>query len=478
MKKQQLLFFSIVINVLVYFLLVYLHAYTAGKTEWFFWGGDTREYLCYGESMLNGEYRCGDEFLNRMPGLPVVYAFFRLFTDQNGAMLMIVLLQVFFSGISMYYLTLIAKENMGVKLDSRWLILFFSTMFAYKVYDPIVLTESLAMSTIIIGLYFIFRKQRNLTSLIVAGICFAWCIFLRPYTILLLGLASIYCFYKIYRDNSSLIKTLLLVVILLLPFVIAEGFWVTRNFKVGGKFVPFQDNRYAGLNESSAFEESSYVKLWSWMLTMGEDAIYWNPGSMGSWIYGGDFKPDTFIYKPHMFSNSYGIKDIEQVRSLYQMQLHAATPAAGDSIERILVSKVDTMIISYKKEKFFEYHFVAPLRILKKTFIHSGSVIPVPQWPDILKNPFFLVIKVYAAVGYLVILLFGLASILIWWKKNAETTLVAVMTMSIICVLALFFRYTEFRLYIIIFPLLAAFAIKLIDYLFQIINSNRRKNIA
>jgi len=475
MKKYSLLIFSLAVNFAVFFLLVFLEYQTEGKTSWYRWGGDTREYLCYGESILQGEYRCGNEYLNRMPGLPILYAFFRLFTDQAGAMLLIVLLQVFLSSIAMYYLSLITKNNLGVKIDARLLILFFSTLFVYKAYDTVVLTESLAVSMMIIGIYFSFKADRKYHHYIITGIALTWCVFLRPYAVIILGLVVLYSIYKDYRIQHSFKKAILTTTLLLLPFILIEGAWVIRNIKTTGKFIPLQDNRYAGLNESSTFEESSYVKLWSWMLTIGEDAVYWNPGSMGSWMYGGDFKPDTFIYQPHMLSNSYGVKEIEQVRELYRVQKNSIHQSVQDSVEKLIVSQLESMINSYKEEKSFQYHFIAPVRIVKKTFAHSGPVMPVPAWPAIKKKPIHLVVKIYASLSYLIVLLMGVAGIIIWWRKNSETALLAAIALGVMGVLALFLRYTEFRLYIIVFPLLAVFTAMLTDYLAGFIVKKVRK---
>lgn len=169
----------------------------------------------------------------RPPGYGIVYAFFRfMHIPPEWALWGVVGIQLLFWGWAAGLLLAEAEKN-GMPTPLVWLfcaILAFSPL-AYYVW--MLGTESLTASVGLLGLLALLRKRYLL-----AGIAFTWTFFLRPAHILwvIAGLLFV-----LIQNRTLLPKRP--VVLYLLPFLIAEGLWIARNYLIYKDFRPLSGNK-------------------------------------------------------------------------------------------------------------------------------------------------------------------------------------------------------------------------------------------
>jgi hypothetical protein len=82
----------------------------------------------------------------------------------------------------------------------------------------------------------------------------------------------------------------------------------------------------------------------------------------------------------------------------------------------------------------------------------------VYSWPDVKNHIFMLALKLYSVLTYWIILCFGVAAMLFYFAKNRVFFVFSAMVIALIVFMGPFLRYTEFRLYFLIFPLMTMLA--------------------
>ncbi len=460
MIRSPLFWLSLLLSLVSYIFHTFLGAKISGTgLAWYLDAGDTYEYFCYGDSLLHGHYNCDGTLFNRMPFYPALYAFLRIALDPVVTRVVMVLIQVFAGGMAIFMLAEIASKRLFTQIKPWIMVVFFSSIWLLRSWDNYLLTESLATSTFTAGIYFGMFRQTSRINLVISGICFTLCIFLRPFAILLMICFGVYLLFDLLKQKNKLRNVVSTLLIWLLPFAVLESAWIARNFHAAGRFVPLQEgNRYPGLEASASTTQAtamlSYNEIWAWIRAVGEDALFWNPGSLGCWMYGGPYEPESYNYKSHLVAQTYGVAEIERLRSLYRQQQSVSDPLIRDSLERELVTLGEKMIAAYKTERPFQYHVMAPLRILHRAFVHAGPLLPVYSWPEVKNHPMMLGLKLYSILTYWILLCFGFLGMLFYFRKNRDFLVITSMVLALVVFMGPFLRYAEFRLYFLIFPLL------------------------
>ena len=93
----------------------------------------------------------------RMPGLGIIYLFFRLFLENNTVLNIILILQWLASGLAIFTLALMISRI--VKRESAFYFVFFLFLFTHYVYfwNNWLLSESFAMTFFIFAIHFLNR---------------------------------------------------------------------------------------------------------------------------------------------------------------------------------------------------------------------------------------------------------------------------------------------------------------------------------
>jgi len=194
--------------------------------------GDTPSYLNPVEALLRGEGFTPDY---RMPGVAAPYYVFRQFMDSGMSRDAYVTLQWLLSSISVVLLAHLAWLVTGRRRVFLLVYLVFLGSTFTSLYVPVIGSDSLAVSALIISLFLLDRSLRfkGKADLLGAGFFLTWAIFAKPVLAPLLLLAVALLFYRMGR-----VRSWSYVLWFLLPFVLLDGAWIYRNHSVHGGFHP------------------------------------------------------------------------------------------------------------------------------------------------------------------------------------------------------------------------------------------------
>lgn len=241
---------------------VQLHIAKSGTPFWGITSGDVSNYLTPIENLVNyGRY----EIDYRMPGYGVFYLPLYLLFSQNTAMNILILIQLVFSTVSVYLLALTAEQLLKKNIFFYITFLLYSISYFACTYDGVILAESFTTSTLIISVYFFvrfFSNQNKITHLVLSGIFLTWCFFLRPAFVFLVPYFVLVIFMMGKKINVTNIK---LAFIFSIPFIIAEGSWIIRNYIHYKEIIPISRTVYLpdpDLYDSAYLAADKFVEAW------------------------------------------------------------------------------------------------------------------------------------------------------------------------------------------------------------------------
>jgi len=431
--------------------------------------GDCPDYLHTAQNMANtgtfGRLLDGEvhPYAGRMPGYDVVLAPLFLFFDDFWVKNFAYILQIILSAISTYFL---AKTAYLVFSSPK---VFYLTFFIYAInsfvtfYDLFILTESFCVSALVIGIY-LFVAGKNHWYYVFSGAFLTWAILMRPYLLPLLAVFCLYLFYvHFYQKKKHLFNVFKILVSLNSIFFISEVIWTARNYHHFNKFIPIVTDVHAGLREGKFLALMEFVQAW------GGDMVSWNPKAEITLFYKApqinhlSTKYNSFEELPaYIFTSAYNADSLQKVKLLYAT---ADDPSTTEK-NRIAADLQVTQTLrkyrnSFIEEKPFYFRVVAPLSLLPKFLLHSGSY-NISNTPFAQQNLFQKFIKIsYSALYYFVLLVgFSFAFYAIFHFKQIPIAywLILLVPLYIVTLCPLALRRIEYRYFITAYPYLTILA--------------------
>lgn len=401
--------------------------------------GDTFSYLGAIDNLLEqGRYffwnGTREVYAGRMPFYGIPYFFLRLFFGQSAAYDIIVVLQIFLDSLATVVFARLCLKIVGTK-TAFWLgYAVYMSSFNNFNWSMTLNAESLSVSFLVFFLYFfhLFWAEEKWSNAVSASIFLALLTALKPYLVLLYPaffLGAIFAGGKITDfpgARSAIRKTF----ILSLPLLFLLTPWIVRNAIVLRKFVPAQENIYAGYNYSAAF-----IALTDFTSAWGGDLGDWNPNDAGCYFSanppsGCDFKPPQYA-----LTSEYNADDIERIRRDYLELQKKHSP----ELEQKLVSELERYTESYRREKPLMYYAGAKFIIVKKMFWHTNNAALPIQPKFKCYDSFQLSFKVIQFAVYICALSFGAFGLI---KSAAERNIsLALLAFPVILV----FLFAELR---------------------------------
>ncbi|MCU0416405.1 MAG: hypothetical protein MUE33_04375 [Cytophagaceae bacterium] len=456
-QSVVLLFLSISLNLLLTSVFSYLFKVNLELTTFYNIGGDSQEYIGYAENLLNkNKYIYEGNEVGRMPLYSIIIYFLMMIFDKHWALNLVLILQSIFHGIATFYLS---KTAYLIRPKLKFQIIVFiiyQFCFVTRMYDSMILTESLAHSFIILNIYFFIKYFKSLSYkyIFYSGLFIALSIFLRPFFIIYFFILSAYIFWN-FRLKSLKILTLFT-----LPFFVMEISWITRNYVSTQKIIFFQENTYSGMVENN----TPYLALWNYVKNTGEDIVWWQPNSYGQWLLN---ITNTYKIPEHLLSTSVGISEINTGKKLYQLYQKEEDLNKKNILSRQVIQHYNYLDSIYKTEKPLEYYFFSRIRLFKLVLLRSGPMIPVKSYPYIYDNKLELLIKLSSIATYQITLILGMSFLIfvVIQRPNIEKE-IFLFIFLIICMFLFLnqvLRYTEFRLYSSIFIFLGILTAYVVD---------------
>jgi len=427
-------------------------------------GGDTFSYFDPIENWLHHGHYAADlnrleTYAGRMPGYGVVYGAFRLAgLGARAAESAVVGIQVLLTLVASW---LLLKMVEMIYADRRltWIVAGVLAISTYTaVYDLTLLTESLATSLFIAALYCLLRARQSTPYLLLAGLLLTWTVFLRPFMLVFFGLFALYLVLDKWRratPGRALRPIIGGLVLLGLPFLVADGLWVARNYQIYHRPVPLQINTLAGYDIPTSDTALRYF-IGSW----GGEATFWEPAAAAHWytLTAENDQPDSpfpaYAYAPH-----YPLDSLREFRRLFQFASDAQQPrAVRQQVDQCLLPRLEAMTADYRQAHPLRYYLLAPLQLCRKFLFHNGayniSHVPFAETSLVGK----LVRSAYALLFLGVIVLGLLGAILVMLRRQLWPMLFVLPPAFVILLFPIAIRSIEYRYLVMAYPFLVVLA--------------------
>lgn len=405
----------------------------------------------------------GQPYAGHMPGYDLALAPLLWLFPESTALNVLWILQWLFGCVATYLLARISYY-----LFKHFLLFVFvlagygiNTYVAY--YDFFVLTESFAISSLITGI-FLYLRGRYI-HLILAGAFFTWSCFLRPYLFPVFFLFGLGLLWR-YRNNlkTAFINATIFAGI----FIIAESLWITRNYLQFNRFVPL-------IIQEQLISRGRMSAIRDFIRTIGGDDIFWNPAAEILVFYDSrtDAKVAAYYREPedlpaYMFTRVYNADSLRILRNWYR--LAEGNNSKNREIDSIVVVTAERYKQAFIAEKPFFYYIIAPVRLLGKFLLHSGTYNLSPKpFSDL---PF---IKKLVKVGYSGLYYFtwiggilGCITLLRYsLMRSTQQILFALTALYPVILFPIVLRSIEYRYFALAYPFLFVMAVWLVIRLFQ-----------
>ncbi|MEZ0538241.1 hypothetical protein [Fibrella arboris] len=435
-----------------------------------FWGqsnGDMMTYIQPIESLLAHQ---GFKTDVRMPAYSAIYLAFRMLFSPPVACNLVILLQLIVSAISVYVLGLCAKRLFQADRAFYWAFFIYLFSTFVSVFDGYFLTESLAASVSIFFLYSFLRvdeRPARWIPLVAAGTWLTWSIFLKPAHAPLLAVPLVIWGFRWLQKQLKIKQLIRYSFLFLLPFVLADGAWMVRNYRTYKEVIPLLKSPWY----PESFWPANYFDLMAFCQTYGEDFSFWFPNTGIRWIQGwgnNNFLPPVRWYvneelgppPNYVYTAKFNLDSVTSVRNLcYRL----GNGPVLDSVQRSAISaqikeKMNRYTRSVREDNPLVYHVWAPLRYTF-TFLHGSwgytflDDIVRSHWPRFL-------LRVY---HYIFVLIPGLLGLVLLTRRglkhDARLLLIPLSVAYCIIVYVVVLRHPETRYLAPFYPFLVLSAV-------------------
>ena len=435
-------------------------------------GGDTFSYLDPIENLFRyGTYAQDlgrlETYAGRMPGYGIVYGALRLVLGPGGAANGVVLLQLLLSLYALYCLGRLAQAATQRRAAFQCTVLLYAANTFTTVFDIRLLTESFAISALIIGVYAFCRTQRHPSPgrLLGAGGWLAWLIFLRPFLAPVLGLVAGWYIGRAWLSGSGrpparLARAVCRASLLLLPFLMADAAWIARNWPWYRALVPLQSNTWAGYKNAPAL-----IELNGFMGAIGEEHAWWTAGSDMAWFYkplaepapnfrgaAGKLAPPAYTYDSLLLVRRY----------LAVAQDSTLAPAARAQAEARATRALRAYRQAYQQLRPGRAFLVVPLQLAYRLVLaHPGDYLfprPFAQLPPWQKG-----LKMLVHSWYLLLVGLGIAgTLLVGWRPRFVALFVKAVPLYLIGLFCFVLHLVDARYFAIAYPFVIVSAVNLL----------------
>jgi hypothetical protein len=400
----------------------------------------------------------------RMPGYALALLPLRIGLGPAAAANVLILVQVLWAGLAVCALALLAAEVFGRRICVSQLCLIAFGLSTYTTtWDVFLLPTSLGTSALVFGALLLARglRRRSNGFLLGAGTLFTWAVFLIPVVLgaLFLNLGVV-MLVSARPGGVNWRRALLAGALFALPFVVADGAWTYRNHAVSGEIQPLE----APASAPTALEETLDDFLQAW----GGSVVHWDPRAEINWFelrapqhYRLPAPPSAPPFPGYIYTSAFGPADLTAVKDLIRVSLdQGRPPEAREQSGEEACARLGRYRASVRTEKPFVCLVVAPLHLLGRFLIHSGTYNLFQRPASELSQPEF-VLKASMTVLYWWVLLLGAVGIVMAVVGKVDDPVVAGLvatTLYLTLVYPVWFRRDEARHFVPAYPFVLLFA--------------------
>lgn len=342
---------------------------------WYGWGvdnGDTPGYFGPIDAFLRGE---GYQPDYRMPGYGLPYLLLRWWTTPQGAGTAVLVLQAALGVLSVMVLARSLRLlGAGDRVATAGCVAY-ALLGRVAMYDACWFAESFCTSALILSVHGWLAHLRtgSLRVLLWSGAWAAWAVFLKPVCALWLLLLATGV---LLLASGRMRRRLVLAGLFLLPFALADGWWVRRNWIMHGTLVPLSNGIIM-----PELRTSPMLPLMRLLQATGGNYLFWDPSAHIRWFNMRDglngapgWRVDRGVEMP-AFALSRSITADSLTLLAEDMRRYADTAndeAARTAILQRITWRCHRFIGLYRAERPWQYHVMARLRLCRHFFLKAG----------------------------------------------------------------------------------------------------------
>lgn len=459
--------FSVFTMYAIFNLLLFYLIFVSGKPTIPYFThmkGDALLYVEMSENLINsGVYGIIDPKTGiiepttvRMPGFCIIYAPISYLMGKDFAINFLLIFQVLLAALAKTLLLKLVLKNTNKKV---YLLGFLLLLLGSPItqYNNSLYTESISSSLLMISLYLLLSnswKQKFWPKLLLAGIIFAICVFLRPYLLPFFLPLTILLYFYFKKENFK--KFVFSFFIFVSPFVLIESIWIVRNFSQFKKFIPLETS-FLSMSEMQ-LETRNFIRHY------GGEPIEWNTNADGTWFESDMIlnemkikRPNDAIFPGFIFENGMTIDSLRIVRAAWNC--YSNDSISKDSLAKIeenayrVITKFDQVL---KENHTFRYYFLSRMISVGLTYYQPGSLFKSVRYPLNV-----VLVFMNAFVSFLLLTIGGVFAVFylvksVFRKKETNYTVLLFSTFVLIFLIVLnmiFIDHEVRRSLIIYFPI-------------------------
>ena len=329
----------------------------------------------------------------RLPGVSVIYLFFRLFVEQQWSLNLMILFSIILYAISISYFVSL------LHLKKKFLILIVLLLVVADSYISVwfnvpILSEGYCVSFFILNISFLLKWQRSkekkflfISGLFIAAACLTKVTF---FPVLLTEMVLLAIYTKLQLRN---------VFLFLIPFVVFESGWITRNYLEIGKFIPLQEvgtiNWKGILKDHVVSVEKEDEKRLDLLIksakglekrlikSFGGNNVKWNDNSAQYWFNNikSDFRPE---FKKELFNTAFPKFIFNHDKKFTEEAFFIAVKSKAVLLNKnvnlaereVKGEEYVTFLKGFteiNKSNFWSYHVLSRVFLIKQWFLTSAT---------------------------------------------------------------------------------------------------------
>jgi hypothetical protein len=444
--------------------------------------GDTYTYFSPIDNLItHGAY--SPDF--RMPGYGLLYFPFAFLFSKTIAYTIIIVLQFIAASLSVYCLAIIAYNIFKSKAMFYLTFYLFAISTYTSLFDTTLLTESFTCSFLIFSVFFLLKALHNRSktyiNLVFSGVFLTEVFFLRPIFAPLFLIFCVLILVFFYRNKSGKLMPKLLA--FLLPLILIDGAWTTRNYLKHDKFIPATSFYYPRI--ANSYDLPLYTLVSSW----GGANQYWEPDAEIRWFGVEDGLPPELHNRSvslpdYIYTSKFNYDSLLALKKQLSIYISNESNPNADSVKmKSLLATIRTKCFFYansiKTEKPFLYYIKAPIMRTKHFLVHSGTYNLFVTLTSQLNTVQYCV-KILYSLFYLFIIGFGAIGILILFRQSILVTPVIMITAIVVYTIVIHpvvLGVCEKRYFVPAYPFMLIFAAYTITILGKGLLRNRSNKI-
>jgi hypothetical protein len=325
--------------------------------------GDTSGYFNPAESLAQG---AGFTSVCRMPAFVPIYSLFSAMFNPFAAYQFIVVLQFLLGVCSVVWVARIAGHLAQNKRAYYLAGIIYASSLLIAVWDPMLLSDSLGNSFLILAFYLAirFNNEGNWKLVFWASLFLTWSIFFRQIHILFIPVL-----YFLMLKKEVFFKTSLLFAT---PILLAFGSWTAYNYSKTNRFIPLVDS----FSSCYGYMPEQLVAIRDLVIAWGEDCQPWVPSSASNYLIAKDGCTSSPLNERH-YTTAYGAEEMQQLKEDYRRFYYKLEGAPKDSLGYEILSRAKKYKQVYAHEHPSDYYIFNRFRLMKQ-FLLPARIDNIP----------------------------------------------------------------------------------------------------